>query len=230
MPAPLWPHLTRFRCICHLHHHLHWPESHHVTLSPTIKVILIKLSEINVGKLANPITSKQGQVHNSTEPLPEVKLGSTGPQLIKSFGHSAQRSPIPYQTLFRSYYEMTLIVVLNGPHSHTSGRWHWRSRGRRKEGKRERLCQKDTWQYMFRLPGYMHCQVEGVGVVIQWTPLGNRPNEAIQGRIKLPYKMAKTESQSTPPSGRPCVSLKGEQASPAPAQTLPIFPTNNVTP
>ena len=30
-----WPHLTRFRCICHLHHHLHWPESHHVTLSPT---------------------------------------------------------------------------------------------------------------------------------------------------------------------------------------------------
>ena len=137
MPAPLWPHLTRFRCICHLHHHLHWPESHHVTLSPTIKVILIKLSEINVGKLANPITSKQGQVHNSTEPLPEVKLGSTGPQLIKSFGHSAQRSPIPYQTLFRSYYEMPLIVVLNGPHSHTSGRWHWRSRGRRKEGKRE---------------------------------------------------------------------------------------------
>ena len=104
---------------------------------PHIKVILIKLSEINVGKLANPITSKQGQVHNSTEPLPEVKLGSTGPQLIKSFGHSAQRSPIPYQTLFRSYYEMPLIVVLNGPHSHTSGRWHWRSRGRRKEGKRE---------------------------------------------------------------------------------------------
>ena len=39
-----------------------------------------------------------------------------------------------------------------------------------KEERREkgvRLCQKDTWQYMFRLPGYMHCQVEGVGVVIQ---------------------------------------------------------------
>ena len=67
-------------------------------------------------------------------------------------------------------------------------------------------------------------------MVILFIILENRPNEAIQGRIKLPYKMAKTESQSTPPSGRPCVSLKGEQASPAPAQILPNFPSNTVSP
>ena len=42
----------------------------------------------------------------------------------------------------------TMIVVLNGPHSHTSGRWHWRSRGRRKEGIREDLLAKGTWQSM----------------------------------------------------------------------------------
>ena len=71
-----------------------------------------------LANFANPITSKQGQVQSSTEPLPEVKLCSTGPQqlgtswtqLIISFGHSSQRSPIPYQTLFRSYYEMTLKI------------------------------------------------------------------------------------------------------------------------
>ena len=37
-----------------------------------------------------------------------------------------------------------------------------------KKGKGSKIVpKKDTWQYMFRLPGYMHCQVEGVGVVIQ---------------------------------------------------------------
>ena len=73
---------------------------------PPIKVILIKLSEINVGKHANPITSKQAQVHSSTEPLPEVKLGSTGPQLIKSFGHS-------YTTITDSISDLIQVLLWN---------------------------------------------------------------------------------------------------------------------
>ena len=43
-----------------LHHHLHWPESHHVTLPPHIKIICIKSSEINVGKLCQPNNVQTG--------------------------------------------------------------------------------------------------------------------------------------------------------------------------
>ena len=53
------------------------------------------------------------------QPLPEVKLGSTGPPTLPDrFRNPFLLSPIPQQTLCRSYYEIALIVLKVLPHQY----------------------------------------------------------------------------------------------------------------
>ena len=155
MPAPLWPRLTRLQRISHLHLHLCWPGSHHFTHFPKYHNYMCPVIWNKCWQTcqSNNHASKQGQVQISTD-YSQRTVGfqlnrSTGPQLSISIGHSSQLSLLPYQT-WRSYYEMTLIVVSNLPHLFTSGRWHWGSRGRRKERIGRKFVPKATWQYKNR--------------------------------------------------------------------------------
>ena len=104
-----------------------------------------------------------------------------------SIGHSSQLSLLPYQT-WRSYYEMTLIVVSNLPHLFTSGRWHWGSRGRRKERIGRKFVPKAAWQdnnrQNWRLVALTGRGVGGYTI----TTLGIRSQELYRDETNSPTK------------------------------------------
>ena len=155
------------------------------------------------------------------------KLGSTGPQLIKSFGHS-------YTTITYSISDLIQVLLWNDidscfKWSSLTYLWEMTLKIPWKEERREkgvRLCQKRHLAVHVPI-ARLHALSGGGG----WgCHTMNTPGQSAKwshtGSYQTPLQNGKTESHSTPPSGRPCVSLKGEQASPAPAQILPNFPTN----
>ena len=82
-----WPRLTRLQRISHLHLHLCWPGSRHFTHFPKYHNICIQSSEINVGKLANPIFMRPNRAKSKFQLItPRGQLGSSWTvQLVPNF-------------------------------------------------------------------------------------------------------------------------------------------------
>ena len=170
-----------------------WPGSHHFTHFPKYHNYMYPVIWNKCWQTcqSNIHASKQGQVQISTD-YSQRTVGfqlnrSTGPQLSISIGHSSQLSLLPYQT-WRSYYEMTLIVVSNLPHLFTSGRWHWGSRGRRKERIGRKFVPKAAWQdnnrQNWRLVALTGRGVGGYTI----TTLGIRSQELYRDETNSPTK------------------------------------------
>ena len=87
MPAPLWPRLTRLQRISHLY--LHLADQGHIILliSPNNIIICFQSSEINVGKLANPIFMRPNRAKSKFQLItPRGQLGSSWTvQLVPNF-------------------------------------------------------------------------------------------------------------------------------------------------